>query len=212
MESTQSYLKCSKCIEKPVSEFYKNRAQSRGYDHLCKDCKKPVRKKNYEEKKETVNASNNEWYRNNKDKKLKASLKWRKENRETVNNMDRRWASKRKKPDRLWVTKLRIRGAILRVFKNKHGRKRKSTEEILGCSIDDFISIIGISPGTWYHLDHICPVSQALDEAELMKLNHYSNFQWLSEEENNKKSDKSTPEAISKCRELLGREWYNGKS
>ena len=119
MESTQNYLKCSKCIEKPVSEFYKNRAQGRGYDHLCKACKKPVRKKNYKENKEHINRSNNEWYRNNKDKKLRASLKWRKENRETVNHIDRKWASKRKANDKLWVSKLRIRATILRVFKNK---------------------------------------------------------------------------------------------
>ena len=43
--------------------------------------------------------------------------------------------------------------------------------------------------GKW-HLDHIYPVSLAKDEEELLKLNHYTNFQPLWAVDNIKKGNK----------------------
>ena len=43
--------------------------------------------------------------------------------------------------------------------------------------------------GEW-HLDHIIPMASATNEKEVIKLNHYTNFQPLWAEENLQKSDK----------------------
>jgi len=56
-------------------------------------------------------------------------------------------------------------------------------------------------------LDHICPVSQAQDESEAIRLCHHTNLQWLTASENRLKSDRPVPQALEKCRELLNREW-----
>jgi hypothetical protein len=66
---------------------------------------------------------------------------------------------------------------------------------------------LGPKPIGKVHLDHICPCAQAKNQEELIKLQHYSNFRWLSAEENLSKSDNWTLEAEQKCRELLDRDW-----
>ena len=43
--------------------------------------------------------------------------------------------------------------------------------------------------GEW-HLDHIYPISLAKSEEEVIKLNHYTNFQPLWSEDNLRKSNK----------------------
>jgi hypothetical protein len=66
---------------------------------------------------------------------------------------------------------------------------------------------LGNPPCEHPHLDHICPVAQAKTEEEVIKLQNYINFQWLTPEENTSKGDKPTEEGIFLCRFLLGREW-----
>ena len=76
--------------------------------------------------------------------------------------------------------------------------KKSKTYEILKISYDEFILYIeskfqdGMSwdnYGKW-HLDHIIPLSIAESEIELLKLNHYTNFQPLWAADNIKKSNK----------------------
>lgn len=40
-----------------------------------------------------------------------------------------------------------------------------------------------------YHLDHKIPISSAKTEEEIIKLNHYTNFQLLKSDENLRKSN-----------------------
>jgi hypothetical protein len=69
---------------------------------------------------------------------------------------------------------------------------------MLGCDYDFFKAYIErqFKQGmTWenhgkWHFDHIIPVSSAKNEEELIKLNHYTNFQPLWAEENLSKSNK----------------------
>ena len=73
--------------------------------------------------------------------------------------------------------------------------KTSKTTQILGCSFDEFREHIqsqwlpwmnwdnrGKYNGEYNHgwdLDHIIPISEANTEEELVKLNHYTNFQPL---------------------------------
>jgi len=78
---------------------------------------------------------------------------------------------------------------------------------MLGCTYQDFIFHIGPKPEGNYQLDHICPCAQAQDENELLKLQHFSNFQWLEAKDNIRKKDKKTDEGIIMCKKLLNRDW-----
>ena len=79
---------------------------------------------------------------------------------------------------------------------NKNGYKKYSkTEKILGCSFEEFKIYIESKFEPWmswdnrsnfkgsmnegWDLDHIIPISSAKTEEEILKLNHYTNFQPL---------------------------------
>jgi hypothetical protein len=88
-----------------------------------------------------------------------------------------------------------IRKRISQSLKNS---KDKKTEEILGCSLDEFRNYIesklqeGMTlsnHGLW-HLDHIIPISYAKNVEEIYKLNHHTNFQPLWANENLSKGNR----------------------
>jgi hypothetical protein len=77
-------------------------------------------------------------------------------------------------------------------------KKTNKTEQILGCTIEEFKIYIqsnfkkGMSfenRNKW-HLDHIIPISTAISYDDVIRLNHYTNFQPLWAKENLSKGDK----------------------
>lgn len=125
-------------------------------------------------------------YPRNKDKILKAYSQQR--------------AERRKKDDVyncIILTRNNIYDAIRRSgFKTAKGGKH--TEDILGCSFKDFKLYIEskFQPGmSWnnyglWELDHIIPIASAKTKDEVIKLNHYTNFQPLWATDNKEKRDK----------------------
>jgi hypothetical protein len=106
----------------------------------------------------------------------------------------------RLKTDPLFKLSFSIRNNIRGSFKRGNNKfiKSKKTENILGCTIQEFIDFIqskftdGMTldnHGQW-HLDHIYPISLAKSEEEIIKLNHYTNFQPLWAEENIRKGNR----------------------
>lgn len=100
--------------------------------------------------------------------------------------------------DPLYKCKLRIRSLIGQVFIKMNYTKKSICTEILGTDWKGFQSHIQskFKEGmTWenygeWEYDHIIPISIAKDEGEVIKLNHYTNFQPLWKEENKLKSNK----------------------
>lgn len=101
----------------------------------------------------------------------------------------------RKEVDPIFKVSLLI-GDLIRKSIRKQGFSKKSrTHEILGCSFDEFKKHLeskfedwmnwsnhGIYNGELKHgwdIDHIRPTSSALTEDDVIKLNHYTNFQPL---------------------------------
>jgi hypothetical protein len=91
-----------------------------------------------------------------------------------------------------------FRNLISNSLKRKGYSKKSRTYEILGCTYEEFKLYIekqftkGMNwenKGQW-HFDHIYPISLAKDEEELIRLNHYTNFQPLWAIDNLKKSNK----------------------
>ena len=92
-----------------------------------------------------------------------------------------------------------MRNLIRNAFRRGFTTKSKKTIEILGCSFEEFKihleskfdnKMNWLNQGTYWHMDHIIPISSAKTEEEVYRLNHYTNFQPLYWLDNLKKSNK----------------------
>ena len=199
--------KCNKCEkEKELFEFYKDRTKKDGYRHQCKSCikennkeyYKEYSKEYYEKNKEKISKKRKkyykEYYENNKGKKKEYFQK----NKEKINEKQRGYRRNKRQTNPLYKLRRNISTRIYQSIKNQGYTKRSQAYKILGCTYEEFKEYLenqftdGMSwenQGEW-HLDHIYPVSLAKDEEELIKLNHYTNFQPLWADDNLKKGNK----------------------
>jgi hypothetical protein len=146
--------------------------------------------KNYREKnKEKLKELNKKWYYNNKEK-----------NKKKHNEYAKKYTKERKINDPIFKLKCNIRRNISMSFRkaNNQFRKNAKTEIILGCTIEEFIKYIqskftkGMTlenNGKW-HFDHIIPLATAKTEEDVIRLNHYTNFEPLWAKDNLSKGDK----------------------
>ena len=100
--------------------------------------------------------------------------------------------------DPLYKAVIRIRSLVGQAFIKMNYTKKSKCTDILGIDWDGFRTYIenkfreGMvweNYGMWEY-DHIIPLSSAKNEEEVIKLNHYTNFQPLWKEENKLKSNK----------------------
>lgn len=139
-------------------------------------------------------------YRDRNREKLNQKAKeYREQNREQLLARRRARTAERKQADPTFKLMENVRSLIAMTFKGK-GKKSYKTEEILGCKLNEFVDYIlskcpeGIGLKDFhrfgYQLDHIIPVSSGKTPEEIVKLNHYSNFQPLFWRDNIQKSNK----------------------
>ena len=105
------------------------------------------------------------------------------------------YKKERFKNDKLYKLSENIRSLIRSSFKNKSLNKESKSTKILCCTFEYFEiwlnSISKVSPlNENCHLDHVIPISFAINEKEILLLNHYSNFQWLTVQENTQKGNR----------------------
>jgi AraC-like DNA-binding protein len=129
---------------------------------------------------------NKNYYKKNKDMLLKSRLQWQKYKTKT---------------DPVFKLKRNIQSLIRMSVKSKSYKKTTKTAQILGCSYkylykylkDTFESNYGLPynliDSGLLHIDHIVPISIAQTEKDIMKLNHYSNLQYLFAWDNLEKSN-----------------------
>jgi len=173
---------CTKCNEEK-SLFRKAPRGKDGYRTDCRDCELKY-KKEYREK--------------NKEKIAIDYKRWATENSEFKNKINTDYHNKKYNVDYLFTITKRIRNLISHGFRNKWHRKNTKTEKILGCTFEEFKEHIEkqfVDGMSWenvtkWHLDHIYPISLAKSEEEVIKLNHYTNFQPLWAKDNIRKSNK----------------------
>lgn len=148
---------------------------------------KDYQKKNRIENNKKINAQRKKYRERNRETLRKASKKYAQENKSKRNKKLRQ----RYKEDLLFKIYASIRSSIKKGLKNN----TKRTFEILGCSFSYFKEYIeskfepwmtwdnhGLYDGTYnkgWDFDHIVPISSAKNQEELLKLNHYTNFQPL---------------------------------
>lgn len=168
----KSIKRCTGCGEdKPLSEFGKDSSAKDGKYYKCKECKSLDNAKSYKKNGRT----------------LTPQQKKRKSERDVIYKRNRR------NNDPLFRLGDNISRLIRKSIRIGGYTKKSKTYKILGCSYEDFKEHIEsqFQEGmTWenigrkWHLDHIIPVSSHNNEDELIKLNHYTNFQPLWGEDN----------------------------
>ena len=210
---------CKGCIkEKDVLEFYvrRNRGEGlAGYTHKCKLClkrtnreynrsegifdKKEYMKKYREKHRDKLNEYCRNWRIENEDKLKSGRKKYYQKNKEEVIRKNYEYCKYKTSTDSLYKLRRGIRALILVSFRNQFTTKSKKTIEILGCSFEEFKLHLESkfddkmnwqNQGTYWHMDHIIPISSAQTEEDVYRLNHYTNFRPLYWEDNLKKSNK----------------------
>lgn len=203
---------CKDCkIEKEVSEYYYNK-KGKLKSNSCKSCfcimMKEYRKNNMEK----IRNGRKEYYNRNKESILDKNVEYCRRNREHRNEKAKEnyhknnyktkkseYVINRMNNDELFKLKFNMRTLIRNAFRRAFTSKSRKTSEILGCTFEEFKIYLESkfdenmnweNQGTYWHLDHIIPISSAQTEEEVYKLNHYTNFQPLYWLDNLKKSNK----------------------
>ncbi len=186
---------CKTCnIRLHIKNFSKDKNSKDGLDKYCKKCLKKIR----DNRKDKQRESARKYYLKNKDLIIKKSKKYQKNNWGSIKKYRRNYMKERRLTDPVFKLNSNTRTLIGNSFRqNKSGifRKNSKTSKILGCTILEFKNHIETKFKSWmswenygkyngeynfgWDLDHIIPVSSAKTEEELIKLNHYSNFQPL---------------------------------
>ncbi len=202
--------KCKLCV-KNYNEMYRI---------AHKDDIKQSKSEYYIKNKTSCNKKSSEWQINNKQSRSLIGKKYRLNNKEKIRKSDilyrdnnkhkirqriKSWKiingniyeKERIKVDVIFALSKRLRNNIRQSIRNQKYPKTLNTQDILGCSFEEFkihIENQFVEDMSWenrhlWHLDHIYPVSKAIDEEHLLKLNHYTNFQPLWAEDNIRKSN-----------------------
>jgi hypothetical protein len=189
------------------------------YYYLNLENVKNYKKKYYEDNKEEIIKKSTVFYQVNrleinkkrrkniirlteeerKEKSNKKSLEYYYLNKEKQNKKTSERNKLRMLNDSKFKLSHNIRVLIRKSLQNQFTTKSKKTIEILGCSFDEFkihlesqfdAKMNWENQGTYWHMDHIIPISSAETEEDVYRLNHYTNFQPLYWLDNLKKSNK----------------------
>lgn len=199
---------CTKCdIVKDKIYFTKD---DRSHDGLCASCKecfmiyrsfnkertREYNKKYQIENKEVLLEKQSSYRERTRERTREYNRNYKKINREKIN----KYYSDRKKNDAFFKFKLSVRNLLYNSFKRGFSVKNKRTTEILGCSFEEFRMYIEErfndnmtwdNYGSYWEYDHIIQLAIAKSEDELLRLNHYTNFQPLEVEKNRSKNYKN---------------------
>jgi hypothetical protein len=201
------YKKNSEEIKQKARDWYKNNKEKRKkYIEENKETIKKNRKEYTAKNKEYIKKRQQKYREKNKESIKIWTALYHQENKEKILLWNKKYSNKNKRNERArekWKTnplfnlKNRIRGLIHISLKNKGYDKKTKTYNMLKCDYNFFMQWLnGIASNSYtfglkdLHLDHVVPVSLAQTEDELLLLNHYSNFQLLSADENLVKSNR----------------------
>ena len=155
---------------------------------------KEKRKIYLEENRERIKAQRQAHYQANKERIIQSSTEWNKNNKDKIRSRQKQ----RFNEEPIYKLSKNLRNRIGQVLKNSGFKKLSRTEQILGCTFEEFKSYLEGKFEEWmnwenrgnpkdgilelnktWDIDHIIPLSTATTELELINLCHYSNLQPL---------------------------------
>ena len=188
--------KCKKCkIEYGKKYVEENRdkikAYKREYSLNNKESIREYHSSKYQSNKDFFLKTAKDNYKKNRDKKIAYQKEYAFNNKESRNL----YSKNRKKYDNLFRISCSVKNMIYNSLKRKGYSKRSNTYLILGCTYEFLMGYIEGKFEEWmtwenyglyngelnygWDIDHIIPLSSALSEEDVIKLNHYSNLQPL---------------------------------
>lgn len=199
---TKNKKNCDKCLEKKEEDKKTTLQNSKEkkkeyYKEWCKTHSLEMsqyRKEYYLKNKEVLSNNKKIYY----DSLTDEEKEYRRELRRLYNkDIYQRTIKQRRENDPLFKLKCNLRNLIKNSLTIQGYTKKSKTYEIVGMTYTDFKNFIEskFQEGmTWenygeWHLDHIIPVSSAIDEETLISLNYYTNFQPLWALDNLRKSN-----------------------
>lgn len=174
--------KCSCCknVLPKTNEFFQKDNRRNSFRFECKKCH---------------NKKIKEWFSNNKNYRQKYYKEYCLNNKDAINETKQEYRLNRKKIDTLYRLTISIRSLIKSAILKKRFSKQSKTKEILGCTFEEFKIHIESQFEPWmswdnygkyngqfnygWDLDHTISIHKAKTYEELIKLNHYTNFQPL---------------------------------
>lgn len=199
----QNYLKNREerlAAQKAYYSENKERRQAYNRQYAIENAEaiKAQRKQYRVENKEKLNAAMRDWYLKNAEYAKVQAKEYREANREKLNEWGKQYRAEREKSDPVFKLARRLRTLIYLKISTGGYTKRSKTNVILGCTFEEFKTFIEQkfddrmswdNYGQW-HLDHIVPVASAVTEGDVIRLNHYTNFQPLWATDNLQKGKK----------------------
>lgn len=192
--------KCTKCekIHPNTTEFFKkDKKRQDKLTTVCKSCYKNSSKEYRKINKEKIQLNKKIYYSDvkNKEHKKENDKIYRQNNKEHNSNYMRIYVKNRAKTDFVFKLMRKIQGAINDSMRKNGFTKKSRTHEILGCSFEEFKTYIDNQFLSWmnwenhglyngefnfgWDLDHKIPIDSAITEYDVIRLNHYTNFQPL---------------------------------
>lgn len=191
---------CKLCKQlKASSEFSPHSRFADGLQSRCKSCRNSKQKEAYLADSAKSKERSRTFYVNNKEKVDSRNRRYIAANKEKIREQRRARKLERYKSDPLHRLKLVISNRIRKSIQRRGQVKSTKATAILGCTIEQLYEHLKISainrygkffPQRRYDIDHIVPVSLAKTEEDLIRLNHYSNLQYLLPRDNLLKSNK----------------------
>lgn len=141
--------------------------------------------------KEELQIYNKRYQETHKDKMRSLYKKYQEENKSKIKN----YYKIKRQNDILFKISCNLRSAISTAFKKQNYQKNSKTQEILGCSFEEFKNYLESKFEVWmcyenygkyngtenygWDIDHIIPLSSVKTEEDIIQLNHYTNLQPL---------------------------------
>lgn len=184
---------CSVCKQNlPLSEFWKRLygKYRYGVSGRCKVCSKEITKNKATYKKE--------WKAKNKERLKELDRQYRIVNKVKIKEQKLEYEYVRRNTDLHFRKETNIRRLVKGAIRSGIGLKPGTfTTKVIGCTYE-YLSYYLISKALMhygyfcnklFHIDHIIPLKLAKSYEDLIELNHYTNLQYLTPEDNYKKRD-----------------------
>ena len=209
---------CKECTKLLQRDYYQRNKETilskvKNYAENNKDIIKANQKEYYQLKKDILNVKNKEYQKENKetikiyidkyrienrDKINTSNAEYRKNNKDKIKEAYKKSKNNRLKNDSLFRLRESISNNIRCSFKRSNHIKNSKTQDILGCTFNEFKLYLEskfedwmtwdnygnpkdgmYEPNKTWDLDHVIPISISVTEGDVIRLNHYTNFQPL---------------------------------
>lgn len=197
------YIYCKKCKRESSKKYYNNnrnrviskvkKYRDENLDKVCEGVRKY-----YNNNRDELIQYRRTYYSDNKEILLINNKKYYEKNKLDINIKKKEYIREQRK-DPLFKLKESVSSLINGSIKKAGIIKKYRSQIILGCDLEYFKEYLeskfkdGMNwenKGEW-HLDHIIPISWATNAEEIIKLNHFTNFQPLWEKENLSKGNRT---------------------